>query len=201
MNEVYKISAYDGDCWYFDDELSDDFFCEKCKQYIGGKPYYPKELNIKSSQIKSGFCASYDNDQLISQEVKEFFEEWGVENVRFIQVNTKPPVYSLEIGNILDVDIEKSKYEAEGNLRFKDYCNKCDRYASIVGTDIFFKDLDKIDPRQLYRTDIVFGSTSLKYPDSNQRMQKHPLWIAGKDLAKELRKRFKRLDIKKISAE
>ena len=199
MKKVYNITAYDCDCFYFDDELSDDFFCKKCSQYIGKEPYYPKKLSIKPSKIKFGFCAPYDSDQLISQEVKEFFEEWGVENVRFIQINTKPPVYAVEIGNILEVDIEKSKYEAEGTLRFEEYCDQCHRYAAIAGTDIFFKDLDQLDPRQIYRTDIEFGGTSLKYPDSNQRMQKSPLWIVGEDLAKELKKRFKRLDVEKIS--
>lgn len=197
MKEIFKLFADDCDCFYFPDELSDEFFCKKCSQYIGEEPYYPKELDIKPSKIKFGFCAPYDSDQLISQEVKEFFEEWGVENVHYVQVNSQPPIFALEIYNILEVDVEKSK--AEGNLRFEDYCDECNRYASIVGISIYLRELDHIDPRQLYRTDIEFGSTSLKYPGSNQRMQKSPLWIAGEELAKELKKRFKRLDVEKIS--
>lgn len=198
MKNIYDICADDCECFYFDDELSDKFFCKKCSQFIGKEPYYPKEMDIKPSKIKFGFCAPYDSDQLISQEAKEFFEEWGVENVHFIQVNTKPKIYAIEIGNILEVDIEKSKYEADGTLRFEDYCDKCERYASIVGTNVFFKDFEKVEPRQLYRTNIEFGSTSLKYPESNQRMQKSPMWIAGEELAKELKKRFKRLDVEKM---
>jgi len=196
VKKVYKLFAYD-QCWYFPDDLSDQFFCSKCRQYIGNKPYYPKELDIKPSQIKFGFCATYDSDQLISQAVKEFFEAWGVENIRFVQVNTKPVVYAIEIGNILEVDIERSKYEAEGTLRFEECCDECNRYAAIAGTDIFFKDLDKVSTRGLYRTDIEFGGTSIKYPNSN-RVEKSPLWIAGEEFAKELKKRFKRLDVEEM---
>lgn len=162
--------------------MHDDYpnCCEKCHYSI------QQSINPNFRLIKKQFdiSGSYDGYLIVSTRFKLFCEEKGYNNVRFYDLESEPDFFFLECTKVLSLDYERR------NVQFIDFCDKCGRYAEVIGATPSFITLNYIiEENSFYHSEYDFGSYN----------SKSPLIIISNKMADEMLKmKFKGLNFKDV---
>lgn len=176
----YKLSAVDGDSYYFED-APESVFCPGCGSCVNDR-YVPRSLRV--GRPVYDVCGTYDGHLIVSQKFKDFHDRHGCGPAKFRRVNRKRLWYMFRPTRVLEYDAERR------GTRFETYCDMCGQYESVVGANpVYLRDVRGPIGDGFYCTDLEFGSGR----------EKHPLVIMG--LATHrllLKEKLKGVDLKPI---
>jgi hypothetical protein len=199
----YSLSGHDNDSYMLGEEtrraLTDEerqFFdwrfvkdgkqhpatCPKCGRKIDPGFVDPSfHLSKKSMDIGSTF----DGYTIVSEKFKRFCESHEMRGIESIALPSQPKHYWFVIRNIIEVDTTKSL-----GIRFLYYCDWCQKYAGVFGTDgLRFKGVESPITEGIYRTDIEFA----------QAHEQHPIIVVGTEVAAAMKAaKFKGICLNKI---
>ncbi len=152
MIVAYHFAPYDGVGNYFNGKEPAGILCPECECVLD-ESYVPKRVSLRRPYE---VASTYDNRTIVSERFKRFCRREGAE---FILVNERRRLYFMRLHKVLRLDISHS------NTRFGAVCRACGQHKFIVGTDgIRLRDVTRPIRRGLYRSDLLFGSGSGKYP-------------------------------------
>ncbi len=176
---AYRLGAYDGHAFFFEDRRS-PIFCPICGTLLE-KNYLPTD--IKPGKRWDVLC-TYENRKLVNERFKQWCERQEFEQLRFRQVCEEPAYYLFEPLRVVNFDPIRAK------TRFVNKCARCGNYESVVGTSPPGL-LNVSEPIQdgFLRTDLEFGS----------RWEKSPIIVVGtrtRDIMKQ--EKFRLIDFEPI---
>lgn len=156
--------------------------CPKCGRKTDPHFIDPSfELYKKSLDISSTF----DGYMIVSERFKGFCESLRIDGVEFIALPSQPKHHWLVVRNILEVDTIES-----AGIRFLYYCDLCQNYAGVFGTDgLRFKGIESPIMNGIYRTDLKFA----------QAHEQQPVIVIGTEVAAAMKEvRFKGICLSRI---
>ena len=154
--------------------------CDKCRYSI----HQSVNPNFRLRKKQFDVSGTYDGYLIVSKRLKIFCEEKGYNNVRFYNLESEPEFFFLDCTKVLSLDYERRK------VQFIDFCDKCGRYAEVIGATPGFIGNDYlIEDNSFYRSEYDFGSYN----------SKSPLIIVSNKMAEEMQKmKFKGLCFKDV---
>lgn len=129
--------------------------CEKC-HYSINQSINPS-FKLKKRQFE--VAGTYDGYLIVSKRFKLFCEEKEYNNVQFYNLANEPDFYFLDSEKIIPLNYERR------NVKFIDFCDKCGRYAEVIGaTPSFMSQNNTMEENSFYRSEYDFGSYNGKSP-------------------------------------
>ena len=153
--------------------------CETCGELISKWSESLRGLIIKNRRFD--VAITYDGVITVSRRFRSVYDENALFGLVFQGLPDDSAFEAIQATRFVEFDAAKR------DTRFINQCEMCGIYESVVGaTPVYLKEGLRIDPKEIVRTDLEFGSGD----------EKHPLILCGEKVAEVLMSaRMKGLDV------